>query len=116
MVYVVQESRAVPSEVDDPLDTDSYHVEGGNLYEEMVARLSYNGPKYKHDNTSVYTNIRKEARGASVESNVKAFFHFKDGKGSFLALVMNHAGNTKCHAILKKHMELLQNIKQKARS
>ena len=45
LVYVLQESSAVPSEVDDPLDTDSYHVEGGNLYDKMVARLSYNGPK-----------------------------------------------------------------------
>ena len=55
--------------------------------------------------------VEKATRGTSVESTVKAFSRRKDGRGAFLALVANHAGDTKYRAILKKHTNLLQNIK-----
>ena len=60
--------------------------------------------------------VEKANRGTSVESTVKAFSQCKDGKGAFLALIANHAGDTKYHAILKKHMNLLQNIKWNGRA
>ena len=37
-------------------------------------------------------------------------------RGTFLALVANHAGDTKYRAILKKRMNLLQNIKWNGRA
>ena len=111
LVYVIQEPIDVPSEVDDPLDANSYYEVSGIIHEELVPILSHNGPIYKHDNTSIYTKIEKVARGISIESNVKAFYPRKDGRGLFIDFISSHAGETKYCAIIKKRMNLLQNIK-----
>ena len=55
--------------------------------------------------------VEKATLGTSVESTVKAFSRRKYGWGTFLASIANHAGDTKYRAILKKCMNLLQNIK-----
>ena len=62
LVYVLRKSSDVPIEVDDPLDTNSYHVTGGSLHEELVSILYHSIPIYKHDNTSVHMKIEKLAR------------------------------------------------------
>ena len=44
LVYVLQESSDVPSDVDDPLGTDSYHGLSDIIHDELLARLSINRP------------------------------------------------------------------------
>ena len=116
LVYILRENSAVPTEIDDPLEENSYYGESGSLNDELIARLNHTGPIYKNDNTSVFMKIEKASRGTSVESTVKSFARRKDGRGAFLALIANHAGDTKYRAILKKRMNLLQNIKWNGRA
>jgi hypothetical protein len=116
LVYVLRDDPAVPLEATDPLDQQSYFGSSGSLHDELVARLSHTGPIFKNDNTSVFMKVEKATRGTSVESTVKAFSRRKDGRGAFLALISNHAGDTKYRAILKKRMSLLQNIKWNGRA
>ena len=123
LVYVLRDDVTVPSEVDDPLQTDpttnvvnSYFGKSGCLSEELIARLPHQGPIYKHDNATVFLKIEKASRSTSVESTVKAFARKKDGRGAFLAVMANHAGDTKYRAIYKKRVNLLTNIKWNGRS
>ena len=51
-----------------------------------------------------------------MESTYKTFSRRKYGRGYFLALITNHAGDTKYSSILKKRMNLLQTIKWNGRS
>ena len=114
--YVIRENEAVPSEIDDPLDANSYFGQSGSLIEELIARLPHTGPIYRNDNATVYLKIEEAARGTKVESTIKSFARKKDGRGAYLALVANHAGMTKYRAISKKRMNFLQNIKWNGRS
>ncbi len=114
--YVLRENPLVPTEQEDPLQPDTYYGASGSLHEELIARLPHSGPIYKNDNCSVFLKIEKASRGTSVESTVKAFSRRKDGRGAFLALIANHAGDTKYRAILKKRMNLLQTIKWNGRA
>ena len=114
--YVLRENPLVPTELEDPLQPDSYYGASGSLHDELTARLSHVGPIYKNDNCSVFLKIEKASRGTSVESTVKAFSRRKDGRGAFLALIANHAGDTKYRAINKKRMHLLQSVKWNGRS
>ena len=116
LVYVLRDDPTVPLEANDPLDAHSCFGISGSLHDELVARLSHIGPIFKNDNTSVFMKVEKATRGTSVESTVKAFSRRKDGRGAFLALIANHAGDTKYRAILKKRMNLLQNIKWNGRA
>ena len=114
--YILREDSAVPTEAIDPLELDSYYGSSGSLHDELTARLPHSGPIYKNDNCSVFLKIEKASRGTSVESTVKAFSRRKDGRGAYLALIANHAGDTKYRAIHKKRMNLLQGIKWNGRS
>ena len=116
LVYVLRDDPTVPLEANDPLDAHSCFGTSGSLHDELVARLSHIGPIFNNDNTSVFMKVEKATRGTSVESTVKAFSRRKDGRGAFLALIANHAGDTKYRAILKKRMNLLQNIKWNGRA
>jgi hypothetical protein len=107
----LRENSEVPAEEDDPLDDQTYFGQSGSLQEELIAQLPHTGAIYKNDNTTVYMMIEKSSRGTSVESTIKGFAHRKDGRGAFLALIANHAGDVKYRAIMKKKMNLLQNIK-----
>ena len=123
LVYVLRDVVPVPAEVDDPLLTDpttsvvnSYYGQSGCLHDELIARLPHVGPIYKHDNATVFLKVEKASRSTSVESTVKAFARKKDGRGAFLAVIANHAGDTKYRAIHKKRLNLLTNIKWNGRS
>ena len=116
LVYILRNNPEVPDEQDDPLDENSHFGSSGSLHDELISRLTHTGAIYKNDNTSVFLKVEKACRGTSVESTVKSFARRKDGRGAFLALISNHAGDTKYRAILKKRMNLLQNIKWNGRS
>ena len=68
--YVLRDEPAVPAEVDDPLEANSYFGESGSMQDELTARLPHEGPIYKSDNYSVFLKIEKASRGTSVESTV----------------------------------------------
>ena len=113
----------MPSEADDPLQTDpatntvnSYFGKSGCLHDELIARLPHQGPIYKHDNATIFLKIEKASSSTSVESTVKAFARKKDGRRAYLAVISNHAGDTKYCAIHKKRLNLLTNIKWNGRS
>ena len=114
--YVLRDDATVPPQADDPLAGDNYFGTSGSLMLELVSRLPHTGPIYQNDNATVYMKIEKAARGTQVESTVKTFARRKDGRGAYLALIANHAGDTKYRAIQKKRMNLLQNIKWNGRA
>ena len=114
--YVLRENSQVPPEADDPLNADSYYGASGSMMDELVNRLPHTGPVFKNDNKTVYMKIEEAVRGTSVESTVKTFARQKNGRGAYLALIANHAGDTKYRAISKKRLNLLQNIKWNGRA
>ena len=50
-------------------------------------------------------------KGTSCESTVKAFSRRKDGRGAYLALISNHAGEVKYRSLYKQSLSYLQNVK-----
>ena len=116
LIYVLRDTVAVPSEVDDPLDVNAHYGRSGSMLEELIQRLPHTGPIYRDDNKTVYLLISRAVAGTSVESTIKSFSRQKDGRGAYLALAANHAGDTKYRGIVKSRMNLLQNIKWNGRS
>ena len=60
--------------------------------------------------------IEKVAKNTSVESSIKSFTRIKDGRGAYMVVMSNHAGDTKYREIHKKRMDILQNIKWNSRA
>ena len=53
LIYIIRTTQAIPTELEDPLQTDCYFGASGCLNEELVAKLPHSVPIYKHDNSSV---------------------------------------------------------------
>ena len=110
-------SVMIPTEADDHLREDCHYSEApGSILEELVRRLPPTGPTYRDDNKTVFMVISKAVAGTSVEITIKSFSHGKDGRGTFQALISNHAGEIKYRSIYKFRMNLLTNIKWNRRS
>ena len=116
LMYVIREVVAVPAEVDDPLDPQSYFGTSGSLIEELIARLPHTGAVFKDDNKTVFMAISKACAGTSVESTIKSFSRRRDGRGAYFALVANHAGDNKYRLIVKTRMNILTNTKWNGRT
>ena len=59
--------------------------------------------------------IEEAVRNTSCASTVKSFSRTKNGRGAFLALASNHAGDEKYRIIAKKRINFLQNVKWNGR-
>ena len=81
-----------------------------------MVRLPHAGPIFKHDNTYVFLLVEPASRNTSVESTVKAYARAKDGRGAYLAVLINYAGDAKYRTILKKRMHLLTSINWNGRA
>ena len=110
-MYILRDSAKVLTELNNPLEHQAYYGASGSLLKELTAHLSHTGTIFRNDNATVYMMIKKIARGTSVESTIKGFARRKDDCGVFQALIANHASDVKYRAIMKKKMNLLQNIK-----
>ena len=114
--YVLRTNATVPLAATDPLDPHFYYGTSGSLQDELTARLPHTGAIYKNDNATVYMMVEKASRDTSVTSTVSAFSRRKDGRGAYLALIANHAGDVKYRSILKKKMTFLQSTKWNGRA
>ena len=79
LIYVLWESIAIPSEVDDPLQTDetrnvinAYYDKIECLYDELLVILPHTGAIFKHNNATFYSLVDKSTHNTSVDSTVKS--------------------------------------------
>ena len=116
LAYVFRENVEVTPEADDPLLDNNYFGVSGGLQSELISRLTHGDALFRSDNKSAYLKLEKACRGSSVESTVKTFSRTQNGRGAYLALIDHHAGESKYRTILKKRVNLLQNIKWNGRN
>ena len=116
LICVVRDVPTVHNEVVDPLLTNYYYKEIGSFISELESCLSHSRHVLKNDITTVCMKIEETARSTSVESSIKYFYRHKDRRGAFKALTSDHAGEVKHRKIIKKRLNLLQNIKWNGQS
>ena len=111
LICVLRDDSTVPDEVIDLLLSSFYYGKSGSLISELETRLPHIGPIFKNDNDMVYMKIKEADRSTSVESTIKYFSLSKDVRGSFQALINNHAGEVQHCSISIKILNIMQNIK-----
>ena len=116
MVYIVRENGDVPNVGDDPLTANAHYGVSGSMLEELINRLPHAGPIFRDNNKTVFVMISKAVAGTSVKSTIRSYSIRKDGRATFLALISNHAGDTKYRAIVKSRSNIIQNINWNGRN
>ena len=114
--YVIRDAVAVPV-VAPLLATDQPHsTEHGSVEAELIARSSHGHALYRDDNSSVYHYLEEATRSTVYAASIKPFQRGKDGRGAWLALVQQYAGQDKWEAEIKRQEQLLHTTVWKGQS
>ena len=97
----------VPDVGDDLLTANAHYGTSGSMFEELIKHLPHAGPIFHDDNKTVFMMTVKDVAGTSVESTIKSYSSRNYGCAEFLALIANHAGDTKYRSIVKYRSNLL---------
>ena len=95
LVYIVRENAEVPDVGYDDLTENSHYGASGSMLEELINNLPHAGPIFCDDNKTVFMMIPKAVAGTSMDSTIKFYSRRIYGWAEFLALISNHAGDTK---------------------
>ena len=90
-----------------PLKTNCYHSEVGSIKDEQTLRLSHNHPLYNDDNKQLYDILETALRGATYDTSINSIKKKSNGRGAYLALICQHAGEDKWIKILRKYCQNL---------
>lgn len=113
LAYVVREDENVPAIAPNRATNQPYAEEFGSVEVELINRAKHNHALFRDDNSKVYYYLEEATRTTSFAASIKPFQRSKNGRGAFLALVSQYAGEDKWRAELKKQDDLLHNRKWK---
>ena len=86
-----------------------YSEEHGGLQEELIARATHDHPLFSFDNARVFSYLEEATRGTVPGASMKGYIRRKNGRGAFMAIVEQHAGEDKIKTQLKEKQHFLLN-------
>ena len=98
------------------LPNQPYCEDHGSVEEELIARANHTDPLFRDDNASVYYFIEEATRGTQYVASIKPYQRAKDGRGAWIAITSQYAGEDKWEAEWKKQDDLLHTRKWKGQS
>ena len=113
LAYVVRGTVDVPAIAPNRANNQPYAEEFGSVEMELINRAKHNHALFRDDNAKVYYYLEEATRTTSFAASIKPYQRTKNGRGAFLALVSQYAGEDKWRAELKKQDDLLHNRKWK---
>lgn len=116
LAYVTCMEANVPAACPATAHNMPHSAEFGSVEGDLVARASHAHPLYRDDNSQVYYDLEEATRGMSYAASIKPFQRAKDGRGAWLSLVQQYAGQDKWLAEIKRMDELLHNHVWKGQS
>jgi predicted RNA-binding protein YlxR (DUF448 family) len=108
LAYVTREEEDVAAAAP-PLAANRPHSSTvhGSVEGELIARASHDHPLFRDDNSQVYYTIEEATRTTSYAASIKPYQRAKNGRGAWLALKAQYAGNDKWQAEIKIKDDLL---------
>ena len=88
-----------------------YSTLAGSVAGDQSLRLSHTHPLFRDDNEQFYGILEEALYGTVYEATIKSFQRLADGRGSYLALIVQHAGRDKWIAIMRTTKEYVNNMK-----
>ena len=107
LFYVIRGEVNVPGAAPALATNQPHSTEHGSVEAELIARASHAHALYRDDNSTVYHHLEEATRGTPYAASIKPFQRRKDGRGAWLALTSQYAGDDKWEAEIKKQEQLL---------
>ena len=107
LYYVIRPVVVVPQAAPALAPNQPHSTEHGSVEDELVARASHDHALFRDDNASVYHYLEEATRSTAYAASIKPFQRTKNGRGAWMALIGQYAGNDKWEAEIKKQEQLL---------
>ena len=75
----------------------------------MISRATHDHPLFSFDNALVFSYLEEATRGTVPGASMKGYIRRKNGRGAFMAIVEQHAGEDKIKTQLKEKQHFLLN-------
>ena len=109
LAYVIREIDMV-AVIPPPLAIDQPHSEEhGTVEDELIARTSHSHPLYMNDNGEVFDILETALRNTVFSATIVHFRKSRNGRGAYLSLVSQHAGDDVWQQTISSADEYLKN-------
>jgi hypothetical protein len=116
LAYVVRELVIPPAAAPALEQHQPYSTEHGSIEAELIARAPHDHALYRDDNAEFYYKLEEATRGTAYADSIKPFQRAKNGRGAWLALTSQYAGEDKWEMEIKKMDNLLHTRRWKGQS
>jgi hypothetical protein len=116
LAYVVRELVILPAAAPASEQHQPYSTEHGSIEAELIARAPHDHALYRDDNAEFYYKLEEATRGTAYADSIKPFQRAKNGRGDWLALTSQYAGEDKWEMEIKKMDNLLHTRRWKGQS
>ena len=110
LAYVIRESVAVPGAAPALENSMPHLTQHGSVEKELIARALHTHPLFAEDNKEVFNSLEEGLCGTIYAASLKPFERAKNGRGAWLAITSQFAGQDKWEAMWKKCNEYLVNM------
>ena len=114
--YIICTNVNVPAPSPQLTVNQPHSDEHGSVETELVTCSSHTHALYHDDNSSVYFHLEDATQGTTYATSIKLYQWHKDGKGVWMALMNQYAGDDKWEAEIKKQDDLLHTCIWKGQS
>ena len=114
--YIIRPEVDVPPAAPALAAGQPYSTIHGSVEAELIARASHTHALYRDDNAQVYYYLEEATRTTSYAASLKPFQRAKNGRGAWMAMLSQYAGEDKWRAEIKFQDDLLHNRKWKGQS
>ena len=107
LVYVIHTTVNIPAPPSQLTVNQPHSNEHGSVEAELIDHSSHTHALYCDDDLSVYFHLKEAAQETTYAASIKPFQWHKDGRGTWMALMNQYAGDNEWEVDIKKQDDLL---------
>ena len=109
LAYVIREHANPPGAAPPRANSQPHSEEHGSVELDMIMRASHDHALYREDNAKVYFKLEEATRLTMYAASIKPYQRSKNGRGAWIALASQYAGQDKFEAEIRSAEDVLHN-------
>ena len=99
--YVIRENATPPRTIGALQPNKPWSVGSKSVMEELIKLTPHSGPTFEADNAQVYNLLASNLAGTNVMTSITRHQRKRDGRGTYLDLVIHNLGSAKWEKIVE---------------
>ena len=109
LAYAIREHANPPGTAPPRANSQSHSEEHGSVEMDMIMRASHDHALFREDNAKDYFKLEEATHSTMYAASIKPYQRSKNGRGAWIALASQYAGQDKFEAEIKSAEDVLHN-------